>query len=227
MTRASLIALALFTLAGCGAALPTGEPALREALGAMSGDKTVSDTGAALAAEMAKFTVDLTSGFAGEDLASQWDEAHIADRAAAAIKTNEDKLDKAFYASLAKAVPEDVTSQLVADVRDPKKLAALKCAYRPEGMRFELGTCDMAPMGDPKKWGPRYVALKQALDKTAGDPLVLGVIGSAACDVSEEFLNAARKANPNFTAGDIKITRDDKSYDCAAFRKMALGEKVA
>jgi hypothetical protein len=221
MKRARLIALAVLALAGCGDPLPSGEPALREALGAMSAGKPFRDGGAALATDMAKTTIDLTSGFAGEDLRSQWDEARIADKVDAALAPNEQRLEDAFYASLAKSVPAETTGQLVADTRNPAKLAALQCAYRPNEMRFELGTCDMEAMGKPGAWGPRYIALKQGMDTAADDPTVLGIIGSAACDVSDEFLNAARKANPNFFATDPKITKNGKTYDCAAFRKMA------
>lgn len=221
MKRASLMAIAMFALAGCGETLPSGEPALREAVGAMSAGKPVSASGEALAADMAKTTVDLTSGFAGEELASQWDEARIADKVAAALQPNAQRLEDAFFAALTKSVPAETTEQLVGDTRNAKKLAALQCAYRPEGMRFELGTCDMEAMGKPAEWGPRYIALKQGLDTAAQDPMVLGIIGSAACDVSDEFLNAAREANPNFFATDPKVTKDGKTYDCAAFRKMA------
>lgn len=223
-TFALPLACAALALSGCGEKLPSGEPALREAMGAISGQpagSAVSATWASLATDMAELPVNLAAGFAGEPLASQWDEKALATRVAAALKPSEKRLDDTFFAALAKALPAETTQQLVGDTRDPARLAALKCAYKPDGMRFAISGCDMTAMGEPKEWGPRYVALKAALDKTSADPVVLGIIGTAACDVSGEFLAAAKQANPRLTVGELKITRDGTSYDCAAFRKMA------
>jgi hypothetical protein len=220
------LALAALALSGCGEKLPSGEPALREAMGAISGQpagSAVSATWTSLATDMAELPVSLAAGFAGEPLASQWDEKALAAKVAAALKPNEKRLDDTFFAALAKALPAETTQQLVADTRDPARLAALKCAYKPDGMRFAIAGCDMTAMGEPNEWGLRYVALKAALDKTSADPVVLGIVGTAACEVSDEFLAAAKKANPQLIAGALKINRGGTSYDCAAFRKMAGG----
>lgn len=220
---ATLPAVAL--LAGCGDKLPTGEAAMREIIPAITGAGPEAPS-ERMAVEIATFTVSMAGGFAGEELAGQWSDAVVAKKVAAALEPKRKAAADALYADLAKTLDAETTKEIVADVRDPAKLKALKCAYKPEGT-FGFPDCDTAALGKAEDYLPRYVKLKEAMDKAAETPAALGTAGTAACDVSDEFLAAAKKANPDFTSEGLKITRNGTPYTCETFRGLAGGSAAA
>jgi len=216
---------AVALLAGCGDKLPTGEAAMREIIPAITGAGPEAPS-ERMAVEIATFTVSMASGFAGEDLAGQWSDAVVAKKVAAAIGPKRKAAADALYADLAKNVDDETVRAIVADVRDPVKLKALKCAYKPEGT-FGFPECDTAALGERADYLPRYAKLKDAMDKAAETPAALGTGGTAACDVSDEFLAAAKKANPDFTWEGLKITRNGTPFTCETFRGLAGGGAAA
>lgn len=225
MTRftlpSAIIAFPAFALlAGCGDALPTGEAALREVIPAMTGagPDAMSER---MATEIATFTVTMTSGLTGADLAAQWGDKAVAKKVAAAFGPRRKAAADAIYAELAKDLDADTVRALVTDVRDPARLKVLKCAYKPEGFVLDFATCDPAAMGPTQDYYPRYAALKRAAEKAIDAPGAIGAAGTAACDVSDEYIAAAKKADPTFFAQGLKINRNGKDYDCATFRSLA------
>ncbi|HMO75975.1 MAG TPA: hypothetical protein PKD48_11605 [Sphingopyxis sp.] len=222
MTRFSRFSAAMpvLLIAGCGDALPTGETALREFIPAMTGagPDAMSER---MAIETVGFTVSMTAGFAGKELADQWSEDVVAKKVADAFEPHRKAAADAFYAALAKELDAETTKALVADVRDPAKLKILKCAYKPDGFVLAFEACDPAAMGKPEDFYDRYAALRRGVETAIDAPGALGAAGTAACDVSDEFLAAARKANPDFSVGNLKMNRNGKEYDCATFRSLA------
>lgn len=223
MVRVTLPALAalpaLALLAGCGDKLPTGEAALREIIPAITGAGPEAPS-EHMAVEVATFSVSMAGAFAGKELAGQWGDAVVARKVAAAFEPGRKAAADALYADLAKNVDDETARAIVADVRDPAKLKALKCAYKPQGT-FAFSDCDAAALGERADYLPRYAKLKQAMDKAAETPAALGIAGTAACDVSNEFLAAAKKANPDFSSEGLKITRNGTPYTCETFRSLA------
>lgn len=214
---ATLPAFAL--LAGCGDKLPTGEAALREIIPAITGAGPEAPA-ERQAVEIATFTVSMASGFAGKAVSDQWSDAVVTKKIAAAFEPKRKAIADALYADLAKNLDDETARAIVADTRDPAKLKVLKCAYKPEGT-FGFPACDTAALGERADYLPRYAKLKDAMDKAAETPAALGNSGTAACDVSDEFIAAAKKANPDFTAEGLKITRNGTPYTCETFRSLA------
>ncbi|MEZ5707789.1 MAG: hypothetical protein R3E02_00200 [Blastomonas sp.] len=215
-----LCAAPLALLAGCGESLPQGEEALREIIPAITGDGPQA-LPEETAVNFAQGTASFAGGFLGEEFMANWKGEAMAEKAKAAFKPHAATVEKAMYASIASALDENAIKELIGDVRDPKRMKAIKCGYKPDSDTFFWGDCDTSAF-EKTDFFVRYDNLQYAMRAALKEPVATAAYGVAGCAVIDEFIAEATKSRDDLSLSGASFSIDGgEKRDCEAFRKLA------
>jgi hypothetical protein len=216
------VALAL-AVSACGQPVPVGEAALREIIPAVTGQGPEM-AAQRIASDFADNTISFGSGFADAETKAKWSQDNVRKMVATRFAPYNAMVADSLYTDLADKFDDELIGDLMADIRDPARLEAIRCAYKVVDGKplFAWTDCNTDAFPDDRDFQGAYDALIGGQNFFLQSPVPKAAFGSVACNLVDEFSADVKKTHADFELTGVSYGVDSKApTECAEFRELA------